>query len=97
MGHLKLVLVTAFTTLALTACTPAARAVVGEAVTTIEESENSKARVLIKAPCAITIGAKNRTLSEAEARHVEGLCGGSTDQPLTIEDVRAIMSLMNEQ
>jgi hypothetical protein len=75
----------------LGACTPTSRAVVDEAVETLKASEDSKARLALQAPCAMTVGAKNRVLSEEEKRHVEALCGGNTERPVTVEDLQRFL------
>lgn len=75
----------------LAACTPASRAVIGQAVETVKEAEDSKARLALQAPCAMTVGAKNRVLSEVEKGHVEALCGGRVEQPVTLEDLQRVL------
>ncbi len=76
----------------LGACTPASRAAVGQAVETVKAGEDSKARLALQAPCAMTVGAKNRVLSDDEKRHVEALCGGSTERPVTVEDLQRLLA-----
>lgn len=88
MGYLK-VLVAG---LVLAGCTDASRAIVNQAVETVKQVEDSKARLVLQAPCAMTVGAKNRVLSEAEKRHVEGLCGGRSERPVTVEDLRRLLA-----
>jgi hypothetical protein len=63
------------------------RAVVDQAVESVKAGENAKVRLALQAPCAMTVGAKNRALTEAEKRHVEGLCGGSSGRLLTVDDL----------
>ena len=63
----------------MVACTPTSRAIVGQTVESVKAGENAKARLALQAPCAITVGAKNRVLSDAEKAHVEGLCGGQSE------------------
>ncbi len=82
------------TAILLSGCTEASRAVVNEAVETVKQAEDSKARLALQAPCAMTVGAKNRVLSEHEKRHVEALCGGSTERPLTIEEVQRLLTTL---
>lgn len=88
MGYLK-VLVAG---LALVGCTDASRAIVNQAVETVKQTEDSKARLVLQAPCAMTVGAKNRVLSEDEKGHVEALCGGSTERPATVEDLQRLLA-----
>ena len=76
----------------LVACTPTSRAVVEQAVENVKVSENAKARLALQAPCAMTVGAKNRVLNEDEKRHVEALCGGDTERPVTVEDLRSFLA-----
>ncbi len=78
--------------LLLVACTPVSRAFVNQAVETIKDAEDSKARLALQAPCAITLGAKNRVLSESEKRHAEGLCGGNVERPVTAEDLQRVLA-----
>lgn len=88
MGYLK-VLVAG---LVLVGCTDASRAIVNQAVETVKQTEDSKARLVLQAPCAMTVGAKNRVLSEDEKGHVEALCGGSTGRPVTVEDLQRLLA-----
>jgi hypothetical protein len=88
MGYLKLLV----TGLVLVGCTPASRAFVDQAVETVKAGEDAKARLALQAPCAMTVGAKNRVLSEDEKNHVEALCGGSTERPVTVEDLRRFVA-----
>lgn len=53
----------------LVSCTPTSRAIIEQAVENVKVSENAKARLALQAPCAMTVGAKNRVLSEDEKRH----------------------------
>ena len=76
----------------LVSCTPTSRAVVEQAVENVKVSENAKARLALQAACAMTVGAKNRVLSEDEKRHVEALCGGDTERPVTVEDLRSFLA-----
>ena len=76
----------------LAGCSPTSRAVLDTAVDRVKASEDVKARLALEAPCAITVGAKNRVLSAAEKRHVEALCGGTAPQPLTLEDLRRLLT-----
>ncbi len=89
---MKPVLVPLAIALFLVGCTPASRAVVDQAVESVKAGENAKARLALQAPCAMTVGAKNRALSEDEKRHVEGLCGGSIERPLTVEDLQRFLA-----
>ena len=70
---MKLWFFTATAAVILAACTPTSRAVVDQAVESVKAGENSKARLVLQMPCAMTVGAKNRVLSEEEQRHVEAL------------------------
>lgn len=88
MGYLK-VLVAG---LVLVGCTGASRAIVNQAVETIKQTEDTKARLVLQAPCAMTVGAKNRVLSEDEKNHVEALCGGSIGRPATVEDLQRLLA-----
>jgi len=88
MGYLKLLAVG----LVLAGCTDASRAIVNQAVETVKQTEDSKARLVLQAPCAMTVGAKNRVLSEDEKSHVEALCGGSTARPVTVEDLQRVLA-----
>ncbi len=76
----------------LVACTPTSRAVLDQAVESVKASENTKARLALQAPCAMTVGAKNRVLSEDEKRHVEALCGGDAERPVTLEDLQRFLA-----
>ena len=76
----------------LGACTPASRAIVDQAVETVKASEDSKARLALQAPCAMTVGAKNRVLSNDETRHVEALCGGAGERLATVEDLQRFLT-----
>jgi hypothetical protein len=76
----------------LAACSPTSRAIVDQAVESVKAGENAKARLALQAPCAMTVGAKNRALSEDEQRHVEALCGGSTERPVTLEDLQRFLA-----
>ncbi len=76
----------------LVACTPTSRAVLDHAVESVKASENTKARLALQAPCAMTVGAKNRVLSEDEKRHVEALCGGDAERPVTLEDLQMFLA-----
>ncbi len=76
----------------LVACTPTSRAVLDQAVESVKASENTKARLALQAPCAMTVGAKNRVLSENEKRHVEALCGGDAERPVTLEDLQRFLA-----
>ena len=89
MGYLKFAIAGL---LALTACTPATRAVVNEGVARVKEAEDSKARLALQAPCAITIGAANRVLSDDEHRAVQSLCGGNAERPVTLEDLQRLLA-----
>ncbi len=88
MGYLK-VLVAG---LVLAGCTDASRAIVNQAVETVKQVEDSKARLVLQAPCAMTVGAKNRVLSEDEKGHVEALCGGTAERPATVEDLQRLLA-----
>ena len=46
---------------------------------------DTKARGLVVALCDMSVGAKNRALSEADKERVEGLCGGEQERPITME------------
>lgn len=76
----------------LSACTPTSRAIVDEAIESVKASEDAKARLAVQAPCAMTVGAKNRVLSEEEKRHVEALCGGSAERAVTVEDLQRFLA-----
>ena len=89
MGYLKFLIIGL---LALAACTPVSRAVVGEGIGRVEQANDAAARLALKAPCAITVGAKNRALTADEQRHVEGLCGGNTERPVTIEELQRFLA-----
>lgn len=89
---MKTLLISCVTVLILVGCTAASRAVVDQAVESVKAAENAKARLALQAPCAITVGAKNRALTEEEKRHVEGLCGGSAERPLTFEDMQRFIA-----
>ncbi len=78
--------------LLLAGCTDASRAVVNEAVETVKAGEDSKARLTLQAPCAMTVGAKNRVLSNDEKRHVEALCGGASERLATVEDLQRFLT-----
>lgn len=56
------------------------------------DSEDAKARLALQAPCAMTVGAKNRVLSEDEKRNVEALCGGFAERPVTVEELRRFLA-----
>lgn len=88
MGYLK-VLVAG---LVLAGCTDASRTIVNQAVETVKQTEDSKARLVLQAPCAMTVGAKNRVMSEDEKDHVEALCGGRGERPATVEDLRRLLA-----
>lgn len=87
MGYVKVMVAG----LMLVGCTDASRAVVNQAVETVKQAEDSKAKLVLQAPCAMTIGAKNRVLSEDEKGHVEALCGGVTERPATVEDLQRLL------
>lgn len=89
---MKPVLISCATVLILVGCTAGSRAVVDQAVESVKAGENAKARLALQAPCAMTVGAKNRALTEEEQRHVEGLCGGSAGRPLTLEDLQRLIA-----
>ena len=76
----------------LAGCTDASRAVVNQAVETVKQTEDAKARLALQAPCAMTVGAKNRVLSREEKRHVEALCGGSSERPVTVEELQRFLA-----
>ncbi len=61
----------------LTGCTAAQEAFVAAAAQKRMDYNDSKARVLVKAVCGMSVGAKNR-LPAAQRVHVEGLCGGQS-------------------
>ncbi len=82
----------ALTAALLGACTPASRAVVDQAVETVKASEDSKARLALQAPSAMTVGAKNPVLNKDEKGHVEALCGGRTERPVTLEDLQRLFA-----
>lgn len=88
MGYLKVMVAG----LMLVGCTDASRAIVNQAVETVKQAENSKAKLVLQAPCAMTVGAKNRVLSEDEKGHVEALCGGRGERPATVEDLRRVLA-----
>jgi len=88
MGYLKLLIAG----VALAGCTDASRAVVNQAVETVKQAEYTKARLALQAPCAMTVGAKNRVLSDDEKAHVEALCGGNTARPVTVEDLQRFLA-----
>jgi len=82
--------------LVLAGCTPTAQAGLGAgaaaALKSAQNLEDIKAQTAIKAPCAITVGAKNRLPVEADRRHVEGLCGGDNDRPITVRDLEELIA-----
>ena len=78
--------------LTLAACTPTSRALFDHAVDTVKASEDAKARLAVQAPCAMTVGAKNRVLSEEEKRYVEALCGGDPEHPVSLEDIQRFLA-----
>lgn len=84
-------IVIALTGLILASCSQAAQTAIGEGVERIRDAEDNKARLALQAPCAITIGAKNRVLSDVERRAVESLCGGQTERPVTVEDLQRFL------
>ena len=88
MGYLKALAAG----LVLAGCTDASRVVVNQAVETVKQTEDAKARLALQAPCAMTVGAKNRVLSEDERGHVEALCGGPTVRPVTVEDLQRVLA-----
>ena len=88
MGYLKALVAG----LVLAGCTDASRAIVNQAVETVKQVEDSKARLVLQAPCAMTVGAKNRVLSEDEKDHVEALCGGRSERPVTVEDLQRLLA-----
>ncbi len=88
MGYLKILAAG----LMLVGCTDASRAIVNQAVETVKQAEDSKAKLVLQAPCAMSIGAKNRVLSEDEKGHVEALCGGRTERPATVEDLQRLLA-----
>jgi len=94
MGYLRFPIIGL---LALAACTPTTQAAfdaaAGQGVESLKRAENAKARLALQAPCAITIGAKNRVLSEDEKGHVEALCGGSSERPVTVEDLQRLLAI----
>lgn len=88
MGYLKILAAGVM----LVGCTDASRVIVNQAVETVKQVEDSKAKLVLQAPCAMTVGAKNRVLSENEKNHVEALCGGVTERSATVEDLQRLLA-----
>ena len=40
----------------------------------------------------MTVGAKNRVMSEDEKAHVEALCAGRGERPAPVEDLRRLLA-----
>ena len=76
----------------LAGCTATSRAVVNQAVESVKAAEDAKARLVLQAPCAASIGAFNRVLNADEQRAVMALCGGSSERPVTVEDLRRFLA-----
>ena len=76
----------------LAGCSPASQAVLDQAVERVKAGENAKARLALQAPCAMSVGAKNRVLNEDEQSHVEALCGGRGGRPVTVEDLQRFLA-----
>lgn len=80
----------------LAACTPNQQAIVdaaaGQGVESLKRAEDTKARLALQAPCAVTIGAYNRLQDEAKQRAVMALCGGGSERPVTVEDLQRFLN-----
>jgi len=69
----------------LGACTAEGQAFLNYGVEKVKAAKDSEAMLLKQSPCAMGVGAKNRVLTPAERYHVEALCGGEQERPLTTE------------
>lgn len=58
------------------------------------KTNDTKVRGLVIALCDMSVGAKNRILSEVERRHVEALCGGTAEVPLGFSNVADLATLL---
>jgi hypothetical protein len=90
MGYLKWWPLAAF--IALAGCTDASRAIVNQAVETVKRAEDTKARLALQAPCAVTVGAYNRLNDATRQRAVMALCGGRGERPVTAEDLQRFLA-----
>ena len=69
----------------LGACTTGQQALLSYGVEKAKSAKDAEALLLKQSICAIGVGAKNRVLTPAERDHVEGLCGGEQERPITME------------
>jgi len=64
-----------FTTLVLTGCSTEHRAALNYAADQAKNFSDTEAKILLRAPCAIRIGAYWRVLDEGQRSAVNKLCG----------------------
>lgn len=77
--------------LLLGACTAGQSAVVNLGIEKVKVAKDTEAQVLKQGLCAMGVGAKNRNFNAAEKRHIEGLCGGDGEDPITLESLQRFM------
>ena len=75
----------------LGACTAQQNAMVKLGIENVKAANDTKAQVLKQGLCAMSVGAKNRNFNAAEKRHIEGLCYGDGEKPITLGDLQRFM------
>lgn len=91
-------------TLVAGGCTPYATAAIDAAgaatertIENVKRVNDAEANVLKQAPCAIDIGAYYRVLDSREQGAVAALCGGSDESTVRVDDLSAIMDVLERR
>ncbi len=77
--------------LLLAACTTGQTTAVNLATEKIKTANDTTAETLIVTVCGMTVGAYNRLGSPMDRRGVDLLCGGSGEDPITLDDLQRFL------
>lgn len=77
--------------LLLGACTAQQAAIINLGIEKVKATNDTTAMVLIQSTCSMTVGAFNRLENPTDMRGVDLLCGGSGDDPITLQDLQRFL------